>query len=126
MHIINQEEMKYLSFPDYDVEKMEYLPLEKSLKIFVEGGWLDTDRIEGHELGKGILFFSDWDFIFIKRHNAQIKEGLPEGRLNDLCEVIFSNSIVFLSGFGPDDWIEWIMIKPKMHAEFEGYKEDED
>lgn len=56
---INQEEMKNISFPDYRVEKMEYLPEQKILTIFVNGAWLETDTDKGYRLGRGVLFFKE-------------------------------------------------------------------
>mgnify|MGYP000193296212 CR=1 FL=1 len=133
MHIINQEEMKYLSFPDYDVEKMEYLPEQKFLKIFVQGGWLETRENEEPRFGKGILFFSSWGSLIIRRYDKNLgrnveEKELPIDPLKDLCEVIFSDSNAILRGHSKKIgyWMEWEMTNVKMHAEFDGYVEDLD
>ncbi len=53
-----------LSFPDFDVEKMEFSLQEKSLKIFVGGALLEENG--GRKiLGKGVLFFNNWESLFI-------------------------------------------------------------
>lgn len=116
--------MKNLSFPDFEVEKMEFSRQEKLLKIFIEGAWLDVGK--GTKLGKGILFFKEWGALSISRFNpikekwSPVEDFSPES-LRDLCEVKFFDSTVSLCGFGKQtgQWMEWKIIKPKMHAEFE-------
>ena len=51
MRNLDEIMMKNLSFPDFSVEKMEFLPEQKTLKIFVECAWLAVDG--GTVLGKG-------------------------------------------------------------------------
>ena len=124
MRILDKNMMKKLSFPDFDVEKMEFLPQKKMLKIFIDGAWLDIE--EGMQLGKGVLFFSDWENLSIRRFDSTIEkwftvEELRIECLEDLCEVKFSDSTVSLCGFGKKNgqWMEWKIVNTKMHAEFD-------
>lgn len=112
-----------LSFPDFDVEKMEFSPQEKTLKVFVQGAWLEENG--GEMLGKGVLFFNNWESLSINRLDPvtdiwTLLENIPE-YLVDLCEVRFLNSDVHLCGFGKTTgrWLEWRLKHTEMHAEFE-------
>jgi hypothetical protein len=124
MRSLNEDMMKNLSFPDFEVEKMEFFPQEKTLKIFVEGAWLDLDG--GSKLGKGALFFKEWDSLSINRFDPatekwSLVEGIPVEPLRDLCETKFFDSTVSLCGFGKQmgQWLEWKIVNAKMHAEFD-------
>ncbi len=94
------------------------------MKIFVEGGWLNTGG--GSLLGKGILYFDDWESLLISRFDpftqgcSEIKE-LPIEPLKDVCEQKFLDSMIYLYGFGKVSgyWMEWKIQKAKVHAEFE-------
>lgn len=129
MIILNEQSIKKLSFPDFDVERMEFSPTEKILNIFVEGAWLKIDG--GKELGKGFLFFSEWESLSINSFHpiaetwSLVKEDSTE-RLKDLCRVQFNDLFVSLAGFGDEEghWMEWKIVKPKMYAEFEEYIEE--
>lgn len=130
MHILDEDMMKNLSFPDFDVEKMEFNPEKKTLKVFVEGAWLDVNG--GVLLNKGVLFFSDWDSISISRYDNDLEKWVEveinnAEELRDLCEVIWSNSNVHLCGFSRQlgDWTEWKIFNTKMHAEFETLSESD-
>lgn len=116
--------IRNLSFPDFNVEKMEFLPEQKILKVFVEGAWLGIN--EGTVLGKGVLFFNDWDLLSISRYDPILErwyevEIRNAEELSDLCEVKFSNSNISLYGFGKKlgQWLEWKISHAKIHAEFE-------
>ncbi len=124
MKILDENMMKNLSFPDFDVEKIEFSPKEKKLKIFVEGAWLDING--GFELGKGVLCFSNWEDLSISRFDpcAEKWSNISEVKvepLKDLCEVRFDDSTICLYGFGKQigHWMEWKIQKAKMHAEFD-------
>lgn len=125
MKILNENMMKNLSFPDFEVEKMEFSPQKKILKIFVEGAWLDVDG--GTKLGKGILFFNEWKSLTIYRFDPSTEkwssadDEFPAEQLRALCEVNFFGSTISLSGFGKQlgQWMEWKIVNAKMHAEFE-------
>ncbi len=121
--ILNESIMRNLSFPDFEVKKMEFSSREKTLIIFVGGAWLD--RNEGSELGKGILFFNDWESLSIRRFDP-LKEKwsvdeFPIEQLRDICDFKFIDSTIYLCGFGKEkgQWIEWKIVNAKMHAEFE-------
>jgi hypothetical protein len=115
--------IKHLTFPDFEVEQMEFSQQQKKLKIYVEGAILSVEK--DISLGKGILYFNNWDCLTIDRFNphcdswSRLNESEAES-LKDLCEVDFSCSIVFLSGFGRQtgQWLEWKIINAKMRAEF--------
>lgn len=114
MKILNEKMVKNLSFPDFEVEKI--------LKIFVKGAWLEMDG--GIQLGKGILFFKNWKSLSINRFNPTSEKWSPMEKaesLKDLCEVKFFDSITSLCGFGnhTGQWIEWKIANAKMHAEFD-------
>lgn len=131
MHMFSQEEMEKVSFPDYNVDKMEYFPEKKIIRIFVDGAWVTTGFREGYELGKGVLFFNDWESLTVKRYHKDVDkdvEEIPNETLADLCEVIFSDSNAILRGFSKKvrHWMEWKIVNVKMHAEFEDYVEDLD
>ena len=124
MKILNENMIKNLSFPDFEVEKMEFFLQEKVLKISVEGAWLEING--GIQLGKGVLFFKDWESLSINRFNSTsekwspIEEASAES-LRDLCEVKFFDSVISLCGFGSHtgQWIEWKIVNAKIYAEFD-------
>jgi hypothetical protein len=125
MKFFTKDTMKYLTFPDCRIEKMEFSPKDKMLKIFVDGGWLD--RGKGIKLNKGALFFCNWDCLSVNVFNPFTEtwstinnENFMED-LEDLCEVSFHDDIASLSGFGArsGQWIEWKIVNSKMQAEFE-------
>jgi len=123
MRILDQNMMKKLSFPDYEVEKMEFFPQTKTLALVVDGGWLDVE--DGVQLGKGVLFFKNWENLLIRRYNPLTSiwtnvEELSAEPLRDLCEVKFFNSSVNLCGFGKElgFWLEWQILNTEMYAEF--------
>ncbi|MBA3958487.1 MAG: hypothetical protein H0X51_08890 [Parachlamydiaceae bacterium] len=124
MKNLDEMMMRSLSFPDFNVEKMEFLPEKKILKVFVEGAWLEIDG--GTALGKGVLFFNDWDVLSINRYDPILEkwneiEISNSEELRDLCEVKFFNSNISLCGFGKwvGQWLEWKITNAKMHAQFE-------
>ena len=116
--------MHHLFFPDFDIERIEVTPERKKIKIFVEGGWLDIDG--GIQLGKGVLYFDDWENFSISSFDPYTEQWsylneLAIEPLKDLCEVKFSDSVIYLYGFGKQTghWMEWKIQKAKMHAEFD-------
>ncbi len=123
MKNLNEDMMKNLSFPDFEVEKIQFSPQEKILEIFVEGAWLDIDG--GIKLGRGVLFSKEWQSLSINRFNpitekwSTVEEFSPEP-LRDICEFKFFDSTVSLYGFGKHvgQWIEWRIVNAEMHAEF--------
>lgn len=122
---LDEINIRNLSFPDFDVEKMEFSPKEKTLKIFIEGAWLEENG--GEMLGKGVLFFNNWESLSINRFDSDTRtwtqiENIPE-YLIDLCEVKFLNSDVNLCGFGKQtgQWLEWRIKHTEIHAEFESH-----
>lgn len=124
MKNLDEIKMRKLSFPDFEVEKMEFSPEQKILKIFVEGAWLEENG--GKRLGKGILFFNNWESLTINRFDPvaetwSLVEIVHPEHLKDLCEIKFFNSNVSLCGFGEKigQWLEWKIVNTKMHAEFE-------
>lgn len=114
--------MAHLSFPDFDVQKIDFSQKDKILKIYVEGAWLDFEGVG--ELGKGVLFFTDWKNLSFRTFESEkwtdidIENFEP---LRDICEIIFSNSSVKLSGYTKYSglWTEWDIQEVNMHAEFE-------
>lgn len=124
MRVFNDDQMKHLSFPDAKVEEMEFLPDEKRLKIVVDGAFLDLE--DGIRLEKGTLFFKNWETITIRKFDSDQETWSDLNlrqveTLEDLPEIIFFDSNVFLRGFSKqsDQWLEWGIINTKMHAEFE-------
>lgn len=125
MQKLDENQMKDLSFPDFDVEKIEFFPEEKILTIFVEGAFLDID--EGFLLGRGVLYFNDWVNFSVRRFDPHTEKWsnvalLGVEHLKDLCEVKFRDSSILLCGFGKGiigHWMEWEIHKAKMHAEFD-------
>jgi hypothetical protein len=124
MKILNENMMKYLSFPDSDVKKINFSQKNKTLKFFIEGAWLDLE--DGQELGKGFLSFEDWKNLTIRAYHSSIKkwENIDIKKiehLNDICEIKFAPSSVSLAGFSKNCglWTEWNIENAKMHAEFE-------
>lgn len=75
MKILDEKIMQNLSFPDFDIEKIEFIFKEKKMKLFVEGTWLDID--EGYQLGKGILYFNDWANFTISRFDPGTEKWSP-------------------------------------------------
>jgi hypothetical protein len=85
---------------------------------------LDID--EGSQLGRGILFFNDWENLSISRFDLHTEKWSHPNEseiesLKDLCEVKFTGSTICLYGFGKQtgQWMEWKFQKVKMHAEFD-------
>lgn len=120
---LDEKMMKNLSFPDCEIEKFEFFPKEKILKIFLDGAWLDID--DGCQLGKGFVSFDEWENLLISRFSPKTEKWSPVDELtaeflSDICEVKFSSPIVSLYGFGEKigHWMEWKIYKAKMHAEF--------
>lgn len=125
MIVLDEKMMKNLSFPDFDVEKMEFSFEEKKMKIFIEGGWLNIGR--GSLLGEGVLYFEDWENLIISRFDPFTEKWSDVNKpaiepLKDLCDVKFSDSTICLYGFGKNTghWMEWKIQKAQVHAEFEG------
>jgi hypothetical protein len=124
MQCFDDAAMRSLSFPDINVEKMQFSSTGKNLAIFISGGWLDTNG--GQQLGRGVLHFKNWEKLTISRYYsdtekwAQLDESTIEP-LKDICEMNFSDSSICLYGFGKQIglWMEWKIQKPKMYAEFE-------
>ena len=115
--------MKHLSFPDFEVSKMELSSLDRMLQIQIEGAWLDVEG--GMQLGKGTLFFYGWENLQISRFDPitekwSIIGGASDEILRDLPDVSFSESITCLYGFGRSSgqWMEWKITRVKMRAEF--------
>jgi hypothetical protein len=126
MKFLDSNMMKYLSFPDYEVEEMQIDFQNKKLRISLDGGYLDVSN--GGRLGCGILFLHNWDSVSVMKFDLSDKNGknLDEGEiepLKDLCEASFSESLVTLAGFGKKsgEWFEWKILHPQMHAEFEDF-----
>lgn len=124
MKILDETTMKNLSFPDFEVEKIEFSSEEKKLKIYIEGAWLDLNG--GCQLGRGILYFNDWEDFSINRFDPQTEKwshinASDVDPLKDICEVKFSDTFICLYGFGKQigHWLEWKIQKAKMHAEFD-------
>ncbi|MBX3719771.1 MAG: hypothetical protein KF898_09010 [Parachlamydiales bacterium] len=118
MKILDIQAMKSLSFPDFDVKKVEFFSEEKKLKIYVEGAWLEING--GSHLKKGVLFFNDWESFLIRRFDPYTKKWSEVNEyaiepLKDLCEVKFTDSAIYLCGFGKQisHWMEWKIQKAK-------------
>src|SRR5882757_2502051 len=99
MKILNENMMTHLSFPDFDVEKIDFSQQNKTLKIFVDGAWLDLKG--GQELGNGILFFDDWKNLTIRAFDSTLEKWTnidieKIDPLKDICEIKFTNSTVNL------------------------------
>ncbi|MBS0607618.1 MAG: hypothetical protein JSR57_11765, partial [Verrucomicrobia bacterium] len=96
----------------------------KKMKVFVEGAWLEING--GAQLGKGILYFNDWESFLISRFDPQTEKWSEVSEyefepLKDLCEVKFTDSTTYLYGFGKQigHWMEWKIQKAKIYAEFD-------
>lgn len=116
--------MPHLSFPDMQVQKMDFFPRKKILNIFVEGAFLDIDNVG--LIGSGVLYFSEWESIAIRKYDSNLETWLdmPDAeaeQLGDICEFVFNGVEVCVCGFSKSesDWSEWKIINPRMHAEFE-------
>lgn len=122
MKILSNRLMQNLAFsPDFDVETFEFLPEEKKLKIAIEGAWLEEDQ-----LGRGSLYFHAWENLSIRKYDSAADKwsslhGSAIEPLEDLCEVVFADTTVCLSGFGTKSgqWVEWTIQNAQMHAEFD-------
>jgi len=125
MKFLDEDAMESLSFPDFDIEKVEFSHEKKILKIFIDGAWLNING--GSLLGKGVLCFKDWANLSISRFDPYTKNWSNMNELTiveplkDLCEIKFANSTVYLCGFGRQSshWMEWKLQHPQMHAEFD-------
>lgn len=122
---LDEMEMRNLSFPNFEVEKIEFSLEQKTLKFFMEDvGLKENDEIN---LGKCVLFFSDWESLTITRFNPVTEtwmlvpvENADSEYLKYICESKFFDSSVCLSGFDEkNQQLEWKIINTKMYAEFE-------
>lgn len=123
MRFLAADELKNLSFPDFDVEKMEFSDQKKELMVLVEGAWLDCDR--GGKLRNGVLHLRDWKKVVVKSFDPSSKKWTPVNNfllalLKNLPEVDFSPSLVRLCGFSKQTglWVEWAICDAKVTAEF--------
>lgn len=123
MKRLDENAMRFLSFPDFDVEKVEFSSADKALKVFVSGAWLDVTG--GQELGKGCLYFADWEDFSIHRYDSLNEKWSNVSAMNidplkDICEIKFDDSSICLFGFTKQygQWTEWRIKKSKMSAEF--------
>ena len=124
MIVFSEKEMQNLSFPDFDIEAIEFLPKDKKLMISVEGAWLDIDG--GYQLGKGTLYFNDWENLVVSNYDPDTEQWLIINNpsidpLKDLCEFKFNGKSIYLYGFGKNTghWIEWKIQNTKMSAKFD-------
>ncbi len=88
---LSAQDMKTLSFPDFEVESMGLSLTTKSHSIVVEGAWLDGKEIE---LGKGTLYFEDWQNLNVEKYVYELDrwveiKDLKTETLVDICEVTF-------------------------------------
>jgi hypothetical protein len=102
MQFFDNEAMRNLSFPDINVEKMQFSSTGKNLAIFISGGWLDTNG--GQQLGRGVLHFKNWEKLTIRRYYSDTEKW---AQLDEST----------IEPFGL--WMEWKIQKAKMYAEFE-------
>lgn len=118
---IDEMNMRNLSFPDFEMEKMEFSPEKKTLKIFMKSVWLEEN--DEKRLGKGILFFNNWESISVNKLDPVTKawvmvENIYPEHLKYLFEFKIFNSSICLYGFGKKSQLEWKIINTQMHAEF--------
>lgn len=121
---LNADMMTFLSFPDFEVIKMDFKPCDKALNIYMEGAWLDLNG--GEKLGKGVLLFENWISLTIQTFDSTLEKlttvDLEKFEpLRDICEIIFTNSSVTLCGFTKYTglWTELNIYNASMHAKFE-------
>ncbi len=119
----NEKTINKLSFPDFNIETMEFLPAQKKVLIKIEGALSDDEE---NILGRGFLLFHSWKDISIRSFNYELNEWIDLNQssadnLKDLCEVKTSDSTITLCGFGKMNgwWTEWTFIDSKLIAEFE-------
>lgn len=123
--IIQSENLEKLYFPEALIKELEILLEDRYLKIAVDKAWLDING--GIDLGEGILIFTEWKKIKIKRYDHLIKNWIeidlkyPIEPLKDLCEFSFSKEEIYLRGFGSviGQWMEWKIEHAKIYAKFE-------
>ncbi len=121
---LTASEMKDLSFPDFDVEKMDLSTEHKSLTIVVDGAWLAAEK--GIELGRGSMHFDKWQNLSVNKFIYALNNWVKVSDLNieslmDICDISFSNSSVSICGFSKIDgeWTRWTIENTNMRAEFE-------
>ena len=124
MKRLKENEIIRLSFPDFDVRKIDFSNRDKNLKIFLDGAYLDLE--EGMELGPGILFFDDWKNFTIRAFDAISDKWTDIDNenfepLREICEFKFTDSTINLYGFTKHSskWVEWNIESAKIQAEFE-------
>ena len=118
------EQLKDLSFPDFNVINAQLNLIEKLLKIEVEGAWLETNN-RGKELGVCTLLFYSWNNFTLKTFDSinnewniiTLNNFEP---LKDICEFECVQEKVFIKGFGAKSklWIEYELDAPKFDLEF--------
>ena len=124
MKTFNQETIRSFSFPDFEIEKIQFSFDKREIKIFIEGAWLNMGQ--GVQLGKGILYFNNWEKFLINRFDPYKEQWIHLNKsviesLQDICDLKFSDSTVYLYGFGKEtgQWLQWKFKKTEIHAEFE-------
>lgn len=121
--VFNEDSIIKLSFPDFDVVEMEFIPTEKKLLIKIEGAWMNDEE---RKLGPGRIFLHLWEDISIRTYDSELGRwsGVNLSNadcLKDICELQKNDSVLSFLGFGKRDglWTEWSFTNVKLEAEFE-------
>lgn len=133
MIFVQQNLIKSLCFSDTPVLKMEFSLETKSLKIFVRGSVVKqrSEILQQNNnnpwLGKGVLFFKNWNCIKVNRYVNEKLHGELDESLFEPLENILSfeedSDCVKIAGLGYESnyWEEWTIVGSQYHGEFEEY-----
>ncbi len=120
------EHLSKLSFPDFNILKINLNFDEKKMVIFVDGACLDDQKGVSKQLGKGELRFSNWQSFSVRlfNHESNTWIFLPDTNLEllkDICEFQHRNDIFYLRGFGIKSgrWLEYKIEHPHIDFRFD-------
>jgi hypothetical protein len=119
---LNQNMFNKISFPDYEILKMEVNLENKIIKIEIEGAFLDIS--EGLFLKRGLIIFNDFNRLEMKYYDDNLEIFvLMKNRdlLKSIDEFIYDKSKTILKGFGKQTgkWIEYHIFGAKIEAVFD-------
>ncbi len=110
-----------ISFPDFEMYKMNVSLIERKIYISIEGAFLDNSK--GIVLGQGEIMIKNFSDIEIKLFNDDKIKSLNSKDidiLKSIDEYIYEENKIIFKGFGKNTgkWIEYIIYDPSIEMVF--------